>query len=91
MRPGRAVGLAILSLLDALVPTVVAFFLALFAVPYWADDIVNPLVLAGWAAAAAFVVTLTVGTASYLAGYGPYPATKAAKRVWKWSWHYSWV
>ena len=83
MDPLRAVGIVFLSLVDALVPTVVAAVLVFLSTPYWLTDAVSPVVLAGWAAVAAFVGTLTVGTASTLLGYGPFPATKAAKWVWR--------
>ena len=83
MDPLRAVGVALLSLVDALVPTVVAAVLVFLSTPYWLTDVVNPVVLAGYAAVAAFVGTLTVGTASTVLGYGPFPATQAAKWVWR--------
>jgi zinc transporter ZupT len=81
MKPGRALGIAALSLVDALVPTVVAVFLVFSSTSYWLDA-VNPAVLAVSAGALAFVGTLTVGVAATLLGYGPFPATKAAKFVW---------
>jgi len=83
MKALRVVGVAILRFLDALVPTVVAAVLAFLSVPYWAMDAVNPLLVAAGAAALAFVGTLTAGTVASLAGYGPFPATQAAK----WLWH----
>jgi zinc transporter ZupT len=83
MKPGRALGIAALSLVDALVPTVVAAFLVLSSTVYWMPDAVNPLALAVAAGALAFVGTLTVGLAATLLGYGPFPATKAAKFVWQ--------
>jgi len=83
MKVLRAVGVAILRFLDALVPTVVAAVLAFLSVPYWAMDHVNPFLVAAGAAGLAFVGTLTVGTVASLAGYGPFPATQAAK----WLWH----
>lgn len=79
----RAVGVVLLRLVDALIPTVLAAALVFLSTPYWLTDTVNPVVLAGWAAVAAFVGTLTVGTAASVLGYGPFPATMAAKWVWR--------
>ena len=87
MGVGRAVGLVILSLVDALVPTALAFGMAFLSALYWREHLVDPLRVAAGAAAVAFVGTLTVGTVSYLSGHGPFPATKAAKRVFRvWTW-----
>jgi len=83
MKPGRALGIAVLSLVDALVPTVVAAFLVFTSTSYWMHDVVNPALLAAGAGILAFVGTLTVGLAATLLGYGPFPATKAAKFVWR--------
>jgi zinc transporter ZupT len=83
MKPGRALGIAVLSRVDALVPTVVAAFLVFSSTSYWLYDAVNPVVLAAGAGVLAFVGTLTVGVAATLLGYGPFPATKAAKFVWR--------
>ena len=83
MKPGRALGIAVLSLVDALVPTFVAAFLVLSSTSYWLHDAANPLTLAAGAGALAFVGTLTVGVAATLLGYGPFPATKATKFVWR--------
>jgi len=83
MKLGRTLGVAALSLVDALVPTVVAAFLVFSSTSYWLYDAVNPLVLAVSAGALAFVGTLTIGVAATLLGYGPFPATRAAKFVWR--------
>ncbi|WP_123537258.1 type I phosphoribosyltransferase [Halosimplex salinum] len=89
MKALRAVGVALLSLVDALVPSVLAALATLF---FTADATVgaeNPLLLSAAAGGVVFAGTLTVGFVATLLGHGPFPATRATKRIWQW-WHRPW-
>ncbi|WP_459194908.1 hypothetical protein [Halosimplex sp. J119] len=89
MKALRAVGVALLSLVDAFVPAVVA---ALATLAFTADATVgvsNPLLWTGAVGTVVFVAVLAVGFVATLLGYGPFPATRATKRLWQW-WHRPW-
>jgi len=85
----RVVGVAFLSVVDALVPSVVAALTVLFfAVDPWVDA-ANPWLLSAGAGVAVFVGTLAVGFAMTMLGHGPFPVTRLTKRLWSW-WHRPW-
>ncbi|QLH79754.1 hypothetical protein HZS55_21740 [Halosimplex rubrum] len=89
MKALRVVGVAFLSVVDALVPSVVAALTVLFfAVDPWVDA-ANPWVLSTGAGAVVFVGTLAVGFATTMLGHGPFPVTRLTKRLWQW-WHRPW-
>jgi|GEM_PF-1497095 len=89
MRALRAVGVAALSIVDALVPSVVAGLTVLFFAVDPTVDAARPYLLAGGAGAMVFVGTLTVGFATTMLGHGPFPVTRATKRLWSW-WNRPW-
>ncbi|WP_415382860.1 hypothetical protein [Halosimplex sp. TS25] len=89
MKVVRAIGIALLSLVDALVPSVVAALTVLFFAVDPTVDAARPYVLAAGSGAAVFVGTLAVGFALTTLGHGPFPVTRATKRVWQW-WHRPW-
>jgi hypothetical protein len=90
MKALRAVGVAVLSIVDALVPSaVVAALTVLFvAVDPWVDA-ANPWILSAGAGVAVFLGTLAVGFAMTMLGHGPFPVTRLTKRLWEW-WHRPW-
>lgn len=85
----RAVGVAILRLVDALVPSALTGLVVFFVTVDAGLDAWSPFTLAGGAGALVFVGTLGVGFALTVFGHGPFPVTRATKRVWQW-WHRSW-
>jgi len=89
MNPLRAVGVGVLSVVDALVPSAVAALTVLFLATDSAVDASNPYVLSAGAGGLVFVGTLVVGFALTMAGHGPFPVTRATKRVWQW-WNRPW-
>ncbi|WP_436923675.1 hypothetical protein [Halosimplex amylolyticum] len=89
MKPLRAVGVALLSLVDALVPSAVTALTVLFLAVDPTVDAARPYVLAAGSGAVVFVGTLTVGFALTMLGHGPFPVTRATKRVWQW-WNRPW-
>ncbi|WP_135362805.1 hypothetical protein [Halosimplex halophilum] len=89
MKVLRAVGVAALSIVDALVPSVVAALAVLFiSADPWVDA-ANPWLLAAIAGVVAFLGTLAVGFSMTLLGHGPFPVTRLTKRLWEW-WHRPW-
>jgi hypothetical protein len=83
MRLVRVLGLVFLSVVDALIPTVVAALAAFFFAVDPLVEAADPLVIAAGAGACAFVGTLTVGLAANLLGYGAFPATRATKWLYR--------
>ncbi|ELZ25648.1 hypothetical protein C475_09324 [Halosimplex carlsbadense 2-9-1] len=89
MKALRVVGVTILSIVDALVPSVLATLTVFFfVVDPWVDA-ANPLLLSAGAGAIVFVGTLVVGFAMTMLGQGPFPVTRLTKRLWQW-WHRPW-
>lgn len=90
MRPGRAVGITLLSVVDAFVPAAVVALIA-FSLTMWAiPGFENRLEVVAVAAGVIFLVTITIGLGGVARGKRPFPATRAAKRVLDWWTVYGW-
>jgi len=89
MNPLRAVGVVILSLVDALVPSVLAALTVFFLGVDLPGEASQRVLLAAGAGAVVFVGTLVVGSVMTVLGHGPFPVTRATKRLWQW-WHRPW-
>ena len=85
----RAVGVAILRLVDALVPSALVGLVVFYFATDPAFEAWNALTLAAGAAGVVFVGTLALGFVLTMVGHGPFPVTRATKRVWQW-WHRPW-
>lgn len=88
MNIGRIVGITLLSFVDALVPSTATAVVVLYLFLGRTGD-ASPFTLAAAAGGIVFVGTLTVGFALTKVGHGPFPVTRATKRIYRW-WSRSW-
>lgn len=90
MRLGRAIGVVLLSVVDAFVPAAVVALIT-FSLTRWAiPGVENRLEVVAVAAGVTFLVTIAVGLASAAFRDRPFPATRTARRVVDWWTLYGW-
>ncbi len=84
MRVGRAVGIVLLSVVDAFVPTAVVAGLVFVFVTEPFVSVDRPVVVTALVAALVFAVTIGFGLASAVVRDRPFPVTRAVKRATDW-------
>ncbi|MFC4248129.1 hypothetical protein ACFOZ7_14500 [Natribaculum luteum] len=84
MRVGRAVGIVLLSVVDAFVPTAVVTGLVFVFVTEPFVSVDRPVVVTALVATLVFAVTIGFGLASAVFRDRPFPVTRAVKRVADW-------
>lgn len=90
MRIGRAVGIVLLSAVDAFVPAAVVALLAFSLTRWTLPGVENRLEVVAAAGVVTFLAVIVVGLAGAAFRNRPFPATRVAKRVTDWWTRYGW-